>query len=245
MDCGTGEPEISLCTRSGMCRWHRINAPIFIAVYHCLEGRTVKQTAWAVFSHQHVWCIVVDSSAWDTSLDRLSKTPDSMPNSDKLVGDDSAKSNSDVADASVHQPPSLTPEKHHSFFSESGETFMLWNFCLKVINDQLQSQALPQSMTELVSTIFSPLGHTCDTLFKHESRSDSTHTREMSHLAKTEAVDQYPCCADFLLCLLFNVQDLKCVSCIATGGKHSYSVGNIVVPRPEKERHNLELTGQY
>lgn len=122
MDCGTGEPEISLCTRSGMCRWHRINAPIFIAVYHCLEGRT---------------------------------------------------------------------------------------------------------------------------LFKHESRSDSTHTREMSHLAKTEAVDQYPCCADFLLCLLFNVQGLKCVSCIATGGKHSYSVGNIVVPRPEKERHNLELTGQY
>jgi hypothetical protein len=101
----TGQPDIIIRTRSGKCRWYRINAPIYIAIYYCLEGRTIKQTAWAVFGHQHVH----DSSARNTNLSRLSETPDS----DKL-GDDGTKSNSNAVDASVHRPPSPKPEKRHS-----------------------------------------------------------------------------------------------------------------------------------
>ena len=115
----TSEPQVTIRTRSGKCCWYSINTPIYVAIYQCLEGRTVKQTARAVFSLQHFWRIG-DSSERDTNLSRLSEMPDSDKLGDKL-GDDDAKSNSDAADASVHRPPSPKPEKRHNAFSEFDE----------------------------------------------------------------------------------------------------------------------------
>lgn len=125
MDCtqsDTGESQVTIRTRSGKCRWYRINTPIYVAVYHCLEARTVKQTAKAVFGRQHVQRIG-DSSARDTNLFRLSETPDS----DKL-GDDGAKSNSDAADVSVHRPPSPKLKSVTAPFQKVVRTFRYGTF---------------------------------------------------------------------------------------------------------------------
>ena len=39
----TGKPHVTIRTRSGKCRWYKINTPIYVVVYHCLkEGRLSK-----------------------------------------------------------------------------------------------------------------------------------------------------------------------------------------------------------
>lgn len=87
---------------------------IYVAACYYVEGRAVKPTPKAVFSHRNVRRVGNSSKA----LSRLSESGDE---------DDSAKSNSDATNPSIHRTASSPKlEKRHSSFSEDGETFPLW-----------------------------------------------------------------------------------------------------------------------
>ena len=86
---------------------------IYVALCYYFEGRTVKLTPKAVFSHRKVWRI----GGSDPQDRNLSESGD----------DDSAKSNSDSTNPSVHHIASSPKlKKRRNPLSESSEAYPLW-----------------------------------------------------------------------------------------------------------------------